>query len=593
MLATSREALGVTGETAWRVPSLSIPDPQHLPPLDQFIEYEAVRLFIDRAAATAQFAVTNSNAAAVAQVCHRLDGIPLAIELAAARVKVLAVEQIATRLDDRFGLLTGGSRTALPRQQTLRAAMDWSYNLLSESERILLRRLAVFAGGWTLEAAEAVCSGNSVDASAILDFLTQLVDKSLVTVEMFEGGRRYRLLETVRQYAHEKLRETDDITVVSRRHRDYLLNLIEGGEPRFWGPAERQWLDRLETEHDNLRAAIGWSAEHEDPVAALRLIGALGWFWYRYGHWAEGRNWTESILNRTPDATPVLRLKALRTAGALAGAQGDTQQGIQLYGEALRLARQLGDKREIGRTLYYLGHAMVIKGEWQRADTVLEESVAVSREAGDPWTTAAALRRWSTVALRTRDYMRARDRAAEGVALFRRIGYVRGIAMAIRSLSYVAYHEQNYVEAGTLLQESIALREQINDEESSSLGLVELGNLARRLGDHDSALAYFTEALTTQQKMGARMLIPETLESLAAASASQGLMPRAARLFGAAASLRKTSGQGGVFGPPDHGELLDAVRAALPETEFVNAWEAGGDMTLDQAVEYALATDPE
>jgi predicted ATPase/DNA-binding SARP family transcriptional activator len=590
VLATSREALGVMGEITWRVPSLSVPDPQHLPPLDRFTEYEAVRLFIDRAAATTpKFAVTRSNAPAVAQVCHRLDGIPLAIELAAARVKVLEAEQIAARLDDRFGLLTGGSRTVLPRQQTLRAAMDWSYNLLSESERVLLQRLAVFAGGWTLEAAEAVCSRNSVEASAILDSLTQLVDKSLVAVETFGGGMRYRLLETVRQYAHEKLRETDDITIVSRRHRDYLLNLTEEGESKFWGPAERHWLDRLEAEHDNLRAVIAWSVEHEDDEAALRLVGALGWFWYRYGHWAEGRNWAESTLKRAPDAPPVVRLRGLRTAGDLAVAQGDTKEGILLYTEALRLARQLRDKREMGRSLHRLGHAMVIKGEWQQADAALKESVAVCRQSEDTWTTAAALRRWSTVALRRKDYAQARDRAAKGVALFRRIGYVRGISMAMRSLSYVAYHEQNYAEAGALLQESIALREQINDEESSSLGLVELGNLARRLGDHDRAVEYLTEALITQQKLGAKILIPETLESLAAVSASRGLMLRAARLFGAAAALRKTSGQGGVFAPPDHSELLEAVRAALPEPAFTGAWEFGGDMTLERAIEYALA----
>src|SRR6516225_8299379 len=237
ILATSREALGVTGETVWRVPSLSVPDPQHLPPLDGFKEYDAVRLFIDRAVASdPQFAVTISNAPAVAQVCHRLDGIPLALELAAARVRVLAVEQIATRLDDRFRLLTGGSRTAVLRQRTLRATMDWSFDLLSQEERALLRRLSVFAGGWSLEAAEAICSGNGVAASDILDLLTQLVDKSLVITETQSGEARYRLLETVRQYGWERLVESKEAAKIRTRHRNWYLEFAERAEPRLVGP---------------------------------------------------------------------------------------------------------------------------------------------------------------------------------------------------------------------------------------------------------------------------------------------------------------------------------------------------------------------
>jgi predicted ATPase/class 3 adenylate cyclase len=275
ILATSREALGVTGETTWRVTSLSLPDPERLPPLDQFTEYEAIRLFVARAVAIApQFAVTNRNALAVAQVCHRLDGIPLAIELAAARVKVLAVEQIAARLDDRFRLLTGGSRTALPRQQTLRAAMDWSYHLLSETERLLLRRLSVFAGGWALDAAEGICTGRNLEATDILDLLTSLVDKSLVQAETHRGEARYRLLETVRQYARDRLVEASEEVDVRTRHRAWYVALAERADREPRGPRQRIWRD-----HDNLRAALVWGKE--DPggaEATLRLVGALTWF---------------------------------------------------------------------------------------------------------------------------------------------------------------------------------------------------------------------------------------------------------------------------------------------------------------------------
>jgi len=311
ILATSREALGVTGEITWRVPSLSVPDPQNLPPLERFKKYEAVRLFTDRAVASApQFAVTRNNAPGVAQVCHRLDGIPLAIELAAARVKVLTVEQIAARLDDRFRLLTGGSRTAVLRQQTLRAMMDWSFDLLSEAERVLFRRLSVFAGGWSLEAAEAVCSGNGVDASDILDLLTQLVDKSLVITETRGGEARYRLLETVRQYSQDRLVEAKEAADIRRLHRDWYLDLAEEDKPRRLGLEKAPWLERLETEHDNLRAALEWSLGSGDPQAGLRLAVAAFRLWWR-GHFDEGRHWLEEGLAANDKSPSLLRAKAL------------------------------------------------------------------------------------------------------------------------------------------------------------------------------------------------------------------------------------------------------------------------------------------
>ena len=291
ILATSREPLRIGGETTWRVPSLSLPDLLRLPLVESLAEYEAVRLFTDRAEVVLPgFLVTDQNALAVAQVCHRLDGIPLAIELAATRVKVLPVHQIAARLDDRFRLLTGGSRTALPRQQTLRAVMDWSYILLSEKERTLLRRLSVFAGGWTLDAAEAVCSGNRIETVEVLDLLAQLVDRSLVAVDREDAEARYRLLDTVRQYAREKLQDSGEETEVHGRHREWFLDLAERTEPELLGPEQGVWLARLEAEHDNLRAALTWSQQEEEGgEAGLRLAGALGRFWWMRGHLTEGR----------------------------------------------------------------------------------------------------------------------------------------------------------------------------------------------------------------------------------------------------------------------------------------------------------------
>jgi predicted ATPase len=277
ILATSQEPLGVPGEAVWRVPSLSVPSAGRLSPVDHLMQCESVRLFVERATFSQPgFTLTDSNAAAVVQVCRRLDGIPLAIELAAARVKVLTVEQIAARLDNRFRLLTGGSQRGLPRQRTLRAAMDWSYGLLSEKERAVLQRLSTFAGGWTLEAAEAVCSGNGIEAADVLDLLTQLVDKSLVAVETQGEEARYRHPETVRQYSLDRLMESEEAADVRRRHRDWYLGPAERAEPELRGPGQVAWLEQLEMEHDNLRAALEWSRTEEgEAEAGVRLAGAL------------------------------------------------------------------------------------------------------------------------------------------------------------------------------------------------------------------------------------------------------------------------------------------------------------------------------
>ncbi len=356
ILATSREALGIAGETAWRVSSLSLPDLRKLPLAEGLREYEAIRLFIDRAKSTLPtFGVTNQNGPTVTQICQRLDGIPLAIELAAARVKVLSVEQLAVRLDDRFRLLTGGSRTALPRQQTLRAAIDWSYELLSKKERVLLRRVSVFVGGFSLEAVEAVCVGKGIEASEALDLLTHLVDKSLVVVEEQLGETRYRLLDTVRQYSREKLLESKEASAVRKRHRDWYVKLAERAEPEMHGPNQVIWLERLETEHDNLRAALEWSLGGGETEAGLRLAGAIWDFWRLHGYLSEGRRWLEGFLSRSSGVSTPARVKALQAAATLGLFQCDFERATTLSEECLTLSRELGDKEGIAFSLINLG----------------------------------------------------------------------------------------------------------------------------------------------------------------------------------------------------------------------------------------------
>jgi predicted ATPase/class 3 adenylate cyclase len=360
LLATSRESLNVAGEVVWHVPPLSLPEPHRPPAPEQLGEYQAVRLFIERAVAVRHgFAVTNQNAPAVAQVCQRLDGIPLAIELAAARVGVLSVEQLVERLDERFRLLTGGSRTASPCQQTLRAAIDWSYELLSEAERALFRRLAIFAGGWTMEAAEAVCVGNAIASEDVLDRLSSLVNKSLVNAEERHGAERYRLLETIRDYARERLEASGEAEAVRRQHAEHFLALAEHVAPELRGARQAQWVKRLDAEHDNLRAALHWCVEHGEVEQGLRLGGALWRFWQMHGHLTEGRERLMEALRLPEDGMPSERRMAAR-AVALNGAAawrgtGDYALARSMYEERLAISRELGDRLGVAESLNNLG----------------------------------------------------------------------------------------------------------------------------------------------------------------------------------------------------------------------------------------------
>ncbi len=364
ILASSREPLNVAGEQTYRVPSLSLPDPKQAQTVESLSQFEVVRLFIERAQAVQPtFKVTNANAPAVAQVCFHLDGIPLAIELAAARVRSLSVEEINTRLGQRFRLLTGGSRDTLPRQQTLRALIDWSYDLLTESEKTLLRRLSVFAGGWTLSAAEVVCAGEPVEDWEVLDLLTALVDKSLVVAEPLGDGTRYRLLETVRQYGGDRLGESGEAEAVRGRSASCFLALAEEAEPQLQGPEQGSWLVRLEAEHDNLRSSLAWEEQSAAGAeAGLRLAGSLWRFWFVRGHLSEGRQWLGRALARTkpgaagPDGASggeatATRGKALNGAGNLAWSQSDYAGARALYEEGLTVRRQLRDQGGISYSL--------------------------------------------------------------------------------------------------------------------------------------------------------------------------------------------------------------------------------------------------
>ena len=387
ILASSREALGIGGEQAYRVPSLSLPDPKQAHTPASVAPFEAVQLFTDRALlARADFQVTDQNAATLASICYRLDGIPLAIELAAARVRSLSVEEINRKLDQRFRLLTGGSRTALPRQQTLRALIDWSYDLLHDPEKRLLQRLSVFAGGWTLDAAEQVCAGDGVEEREVLDLLTSLCDKSLVVVEQNDGHYRYRLLETVRQYARERLLESGDVEAVRERHRDYFLALAQTAKSALGslGRDQSAWLEQLDVEQDNLRAALAWSLdEPQASEPALQLCGLLEQFWLRQAQSREGRKWCDAAVARAgATGKTAIYAQAVLAAGTFAYRLGDYGAARISLERALAVANGIGDRAMQTRALVRLGVAASMQGNFARAQATFQKpSPFVTRRA--------------------------------------------------------------------------------------------------------------------------------------------------------------------------------------------------------------------
>ena len=556
IVATSREALRIGGETVWRVPSLPQPHPRQLPAFDHVTQYEAVQLFSERAAAVEPgFTLTNQNARAVAQVCHQLDGIPLAIELAAGRMSMFSVAQIAARLDERFRLLTGGSRTALPRQQTLRATVDWSYALLSKGEQALLQRLSVFAGNWTLEAVEAICAEETAQGGGegedVLGVLTQLVNKSLVIAEEQDGEVRYRLLETIRHYAHEKLVDAGQEEEMCRRHWEWCLRLTEEAEPKLRGMEQAVWLKRLETEHDNLRAALGRSLSAGEGEIAARLAGALWQFWATHSHFSEGRHWLDAILANRSSLSASAQSKVLLVAGELARWQGDSERARALHTQRLTLHRHLGDNKGIAESLNYLGWVAVYQGDHEQAAKLSEESLALYRELGNK----------------------------------------QGVASSLLGLAVAALFRREYKRAAALCEESITIRQELQDRSFLVYSLVNLTMATTLQGDFERAMQACREALAVSQDLGHKNGLAFSLEAMAGIAGAQGQAERAAKLFGAGQALQDAIGA-----PLSPGlrvlyeRVMMTTRDRLGEAAFAEIWAQGRAMPLEQAIAEAEQT---
>jgi predicted ATPase/class 3 adenylate cyclase/Tfp pilus assembly protein PilF len=531
VLATSREPLGTAGELVWGIPPLSFPKLGAELNVDHLTQYDAIRLFVDRAgAANPGFAVTVQNAPAVARICTSLDGAPLAIELAAARVRVLSVEEIAARLDDRFHLLASGTRTATPRQQNLRALINWSYDLLSDTERILFRRLAIFAGGWTLESAEAVCSGRAsedcsceLEAFDILDLLSHLVDKSLVVAEPQDGVERFRFLETIRQYSRERMIESGEAECLAERHAGYFCHMAEGCYRKLWGPEQGRWLARLDAENENLRAALEWAAQ--DTARAeilLRLAGSLWRFWEVRTYYSEGRAWLERAVAANPNARPYLRANALRGAGALARPKGDYAQAQAFHEQSLALFRECNYQPGVGRELDELGEIAGYLGDYARAEELQTASLELRRAIGDSQGVAHVLIHLADLASDRGNYPQAKAMLEESLERIRKLGDKLSTGLALNDLGAVLLLQGEHVRAVPLFEEALALYRELNDRLGISNSLQHLATAAKDAGNFRRALDLYSECLSLKHELEDRRGIGRTLIYLGEVALLQG-----------------------------------------------------------------------
>lgn len=628
ILATSREALGITGEAAYLVPSLGLPDLEHL--LENFRKYESARLFEERAQlAKADFLLTMENASSVAQICHLLDGIPLAIELAAVHVKMFSTQQIATQLSDCFHLLTGGSRTVLPRHQTIRASIDWSWNLLTDSERILLRRLSVFAGGWTLESAESVCSGNSIESHQVLELMTQLVAKSLVTVnQTAERETRYHIHEIIRQYAHEKLSEAGEEANARSRHLKYFLQFTEQAEAALRGPTQIEWYTRLNIERNNLRAALDWAVKISDVEVGLYLSGRLRYLWERFDV-QEGIRWlTEFTQKPKSNNYPLAKAKALLTHGwfliwllkysearvvaqeclAIYRAQKDQrgeidglvllarcmfqltdlEQSLEVALQALALSRSLGDKYREAQLLMRVGEC-----RWQlttyRDFTYIEQAIHLNRE----------LKNWSGLAGCTVEAGRwvllngnlqvAEKYADEAMSLFRQLENKRGLSMALEIYGRIALARGDSEKAHTFLRESVEIRQEVGERMGYLWSRSALGYCTLWQGDIAAARQIFSETIKEFFKEKVEIGVVYNLEGIAGLSLAIGKPEIAAHLIGwADATRERIKDTRPPLEQPDVDKIIAACLANMGEATFLEAYEEGRQMSLEDAVEYAF-----
>jgi len=587
ILATSRSRLGVGGERAWQVPSLAAPEADSLLTPREALCYASIRLFEERAAdIVPHYAITTKKLPAITQICRRLDGIPFEIELSAALLTHLSTEQVAEGLHDRLSLLTQGDSTANERHHTLRALLDWSYLLLTETERTLLSRLSVFAGSWTYKATMDVCSDERIDPGQIQGLLRRLVDSSLVRAEPHKEEIRYRLLESVRQYSRESLDRSGESDQIHQQHVCHYLNLVEQAEPNLTGAEQQEWLERLDAERDNIRAALSWTVETD---IRLRMASALWRYWSNRGYFTEGRGWLEGAVLRGGSAPAALRAKALNALGVLATAQGDHEPGLTALEESLALRQSANDRHGIAETLNNLGNIARAQNDSARAKECYEQSLELREAIGDRWGTAAACNNLGMVFYAQEDYEEARRYYTRSLELYRKLKDTAQIAVALSNLGLLASDEKDYAEASRLFEESLVQLRAVGNIRGVAICLHNLGEVVFRLEGPSAARPYIVESLRLRYEMGDKRGVCFPLLRLAHILYAEEQYERNLQLLSFSEVLSESHG---IIQNIETREESDNAFAFLkvhfaPE-EYDRLWKLGKGMPLAEAVVCAL-----
>jgi predicted ATPase/class 3 adenylate cyclase len=589
VLATSRASLHVRGEHEFPVGRLALPELHRLPAVDALSQYDAIDLFIQRAMEVQpDFALTTANALAVTEICTRLDGLPLAIELAAARVKLHSPSGILARLGNRLELLQGGACDLPPRQQTLRAAITWSHDLLDEEAKVLFRRLSVFAGGFSLEAAEVVCGDLPGAGLNTLRGIEILINFSLLRRDELEP--RFSMLETIREYALESLASSDEEETIRARHLMHFLKLAEEAALNLTGPDQALWLARLEEEHDNIRAALSWSVQCGDLEDSARLAGGVWRFWLVHGHLSEGRRWFDRLLKDEVRLPPALRAQALDGSGGLAKAQGDYGRALAQFEEEEALERQLGDKRGIARACTNLASILVDRDERERAEALFENSLGLYREVGEKRGMAVALGNLGNIASRSMENERAKELFEKALALYREIGDKHNIAVCIHNLALVMHRLGDQGQAAAFFEQSLAVFRELDSKQGIAHSLFRMGDVEFERGDLSRAGFLFGEALLIVRELGHEGEISLVLSRCAALAVTQERWPMAARLFGSARRLLEAVGESFMDADERARYAVSAseARIRLGHQVFERLQAEGRSMELSQAISLAL-----
>ncbi|MEO8210927.1 MAG: tetratricopeptide repeat protein [bacterium] len=628
IIATSRESLRCKGEVTHKVFTLAHPDPKEKNTAEQLSQYEAVRLFIERAlAVNPGFRVNNENAPALAQICFQLDGIPLAIELAASRTKILSLEKIYKRLDDRFKLLTEGKRTSQPRQQTLRAMIDWSYDLLSEKEKILYRRLSVFSGGWILEDAEEICSEN-LDPEETLDLISELAEKSIVI--FIETKNRYRMLETIRQYAFEKLKESLEFEKMKSNHFNYFLKMAVTAEPELVGPKTKEWFDRFEAEHSNIQSALSWSLENKLYEEGNKLVCSLDNYWEARGYSFESGMWLEKLMINPDSISPEVSarsnrlmgiiekyrgnslkskvffeasLKIHRSCGNKKGASGILNSlGLNAYAsgnlgiareyleEGLNLCREVDTKNTISVTLNSLGLVELMKSEFDNAKKYFEESLEIAKTIGNDDITGIGLNNLAVVETYLGEYEKAEKLYNEVLKVNTELGNKFAIARTLSNLGNIFYLKNDFEKAQSLLDESLDLAKEIEAVLIISDSIINLGQLALGKGEVRVAKSYFIESLNLQKESSDFQLLTSALIGMSAVKLSEGKPEISAKIISAVRSKLESTGSGlEKSSELLYEKTLDGIKKAIGNDKTIAIMEKEKEISLEDAVELALS----